>query len=370
MEALNLQSHTPDEFVGKTITVDGRSYRIGPSFRVSDQGYAHYLTNEMSGLCLHILQIRPEYMSDPASTREVSKTKAQLTEKLRSQMRRESKTVEIPIINVVDANGGSFELHETSWGAFGFPEEPLGGASIDKAMSLADAEDYQSAIAELENLLVQHPHHTVALNNMGFCYGRLDNNPAALETLARAIEIEPNFAAYRGNQFLFALNCPRYRQGLMLFQQLKTKYPFLEDYDGYAIQAYLTCGTPKEALELVQQSTLPETQAEELLASITAAVEAKEQFTTLYPPGEGMFADGYPEGKEAVKELEALHARYDADPFIQANLGFALRSIGQYRRAAQLLMSATGGISDELVKVCWAKTKGRSPGSAGEAVTV
>src|SRR5947208_3338922 len=118
MEALNLKHHTADQFTGKSIVIHGRNYRIGARFRESDQGYAHFLFNELSGLCLNIGQIRREYRSNPVGALRASQEKAKQTASLRSDFRMKGEAVDIPFISVIEGNGGSFEVHEIAWGAF------------------------------------------------------------------------------------------------------------------------------------------------------------------------------------------------------------------------------------------------------------
>jgi len=89
-EALDLKRHRPEEFSGKTVTLDGRDYWIGG--RVENdpsQGYAHRLTNQLSGLCLHVIQIRSEYMQSPEHALATSLEKAEATAHLRAKCRSE-----------------------------------------------------------------------------------------------------------------------------------------------------------------------------------------------------------------------------------------------------------------------------------------
>jgi len=57
---------------------------------------------------------------------------------------------------------------------------------------------------------------------------------------------------------------------------------------------------------------------------------------------------------EAVSRLEQAHAIHGADPFLKANLGFALRATDQYQRAVELLISAGGTIPDKWMMFCYA----------------
>src|SRR6185295_4046468 len=99
-ELLDLKRHKPTEFSGKTVGLDGRDYRIGGRVRESNQGYAHRLTNQISGLCQHVIQIRPEYIQAPETALSASRQKAEATSSLRAGMRSKGNSVEIPPITV------------------------------------------------------------------------------------------------------------------------------------------------------------------------------------------------------------------------------------------------------------------------------
>ena len=165
---------------------------------------------------------------------------------------------------------------------------------------------------------------------------------------ARAIEIEPNYAKLRGQQIVIAFRATRRREALELFQELKARYPLLDDYDGFGIQAYLICGEPQQALDLLQHNTLPKQDAEQLLTVITNALEVKQQMEKL---GEAVEKSQINEA-DLRELLEELYKAYRTDPLIQANLGSALYRAGQYQRAAQLLLAAGGGIADGLTPYC------------------
>jgi len=236
-EALDLTRHTPEMFPGKSVTLDERDYRIGAHFRAGDQGYAHYLVNETSRLCMHIIQIRTTYLSDPAAALAASKTKEEVTARLRwSLADQPGKARSIPILTAREGHGGSFELHEIGPGLYG---ERAGDEQLAEANALVDKRDHPEAIAELRRLLDRYPTHTIALNNLTLSYASLGDHSAALQAITQAVDIEPNFALYRGNQICIALNCPSQRFGLNLFQQFRKRYPLVHDFDRDGIDAHL-----------------------------------------------------------------------------------------------------------------------------------
>lgn len=348
MEQLDLGRHTPEAFVGKSVTITGRDYTIGTRFQEGAEGYAHFLVNELSGLCVHIVQIRPEYQSNPSRALEASREKARVAAALRSNMLRNSQAVTIPFISVIEGNGGSFELHEILWGQFGHTEASSERESFELAVSHSEAGDKRSAVAVLTALLERQPNHALALALLAGVVSELNDPASARQMFARAVEIEPNYAKLRGQQIVIAFSSTRRREALDLFQELKARHPLLDDYDGYGIQAYLVCGEPQQALHLLQHNTLPKQDAEQLQTQVNYALEVKEQLVKL---GEAVEKSLINEA-DLREVLEALYAAYSTDPMIQANLGCALFRAGQYQRAAELLLAAGGGISDDLTIYC------------------
>lgn len=347
MEQLDLRRHTPEEFAGKAVSIGARNYTIGPKFG-GDEGHAHFLINEVSGLCLHVIQIGKEYLSNPPAALTASRERERDTAALRTNMQRNAQQITLPFFSVVEANGGSFELHETTWGAFGHRQDSPGREVIDLAVSQSEAGDQSSAIAVLRGLLQTHPNHSIALGLLAGVYCDFNDLASAEQMFARSIEIEPNYAKCRGQQIIGALRSSRRRRALELFQELKARYPQLVDYDGVGISAYLICGEPQHALQLLQKNTLPSQDGEQLLTQINYALAAKQQLSKL---GEAM-AQGLIGETDLLECLEELLKAYPADPLIQANLGCALYRSGEFRRAVELLIYAGGGLADELSMCC------------------
>jgi tetratricopeptide (TPR) repeat protein len=344
MEQLDLRRHMPEQFAGKSVTMSDRNYMIGPKFG-DDDGYAHFLINELSGLCLHFLRIGKEYRSNPSGTLAASREKARQTAPLRNNMLRNGAAITLPFMSVIEGNGGSFELHETTWGAFGHTEDSPGREAIDLALAQSQAGDQRSAVAVLTALLEKHPNHSVAIGFLGGVLCDMQEQASAEQMFARSIEIEPNYAKCLGQQIIVALRGIHRRRALDLFLELKARYPLLDDYDGVGISAHLICGEPEQALQLLQNNTLPSQDANQLLTQINCALEVKQLLAKL---GEGMVQGQIGEA-DLLGYLEDLYKAYPLDPLIQANLGCALYRSGQYQRACELLDSAGEGIADELL---------------------
>jgi len=352
MEALDLLRHTPDQFLGKRVTINDRNYRIGALFRDNDQGYSHFLVNEVSGLCLHILQVRKEYMSAPETAKQVSLIKSRASGGLRSEMRKEANPVDIPLITVVEANGGNFELHEISLGAFGSAEQKQEKATFKKVRELLKAKNFTLAKVELDNLLVEFPNHTLLLNNLASCYHSLDDMPAALDVISKTIVIEPNYMMYQANRMIISADSNQHRNALSYFRHLKSKYPQSDDYDYYGIHTYLRCGATDEANELLKTATLPKHQADELSKLVSNALVAEIQYKTL----ENDIRIRQSFTKKTLDNLAKIYPLYSTHPMILANLGFALYRDGNYGQAQQILRLAAEGIAEKWVVYCWANT--------------
>jgi len=352
-DALDLRHHSPEEFEGKSLTLDGREYVVGARMRTSDQGYAHRLINRLSGLCLHVIQIRCEYMRDPASAWTASKAKESMTAQLRDKLRAESSGDPVVLLTAHQGHGGSFELHEIPWGMFGEESASPADEPIKAASELANRGDHAAAVEMLQGALSRYPHHTVALNNLAASYDAQGHAVAALDAMTRAVEVEPNSTFFRGGQVALSLNCPRRREASVYFEEFERRYPHVHDYDYYGIHAYLRIGKPDRAREILLRGTLPASQVKTLETAVEAAVCARRDFAELDRRlAESHFADL--EQAATLRQLEEMHAGCDVDPLLQANLGFRLQAAGQYQRAVQLLLGAAGGIENKLVPCCHA----------------
>lgn len=354
-ETLDLRRHRPEEFSGKVVTVEGRNYLIGDCIRQGDQGHAHRLVNQLSGLCQHVIQIRPEYMQAPETALSCSRTKAKVTADLRAQLLRDGQSETFaPVITVREANGGSFEMHEVLWGAVEVAGTPAPGMfGMSEAGTLSSRGDHAGAAARLEQVLREHPHHTVALDHLAACHLLLGDHEKASAVRRRAVEIEPNHVHYRGVMVADAINAPRRFAAGALFDELRARYPHVRDFDWYGVHAYLRVGNPGKAREVLDLGAIPAPEAQALHETVTAAERAHAAYLALENEKLTGSQDG-PGIDEVIRVLEAALAAYPVAPYILANLGFTLRQAGEHERAGQLLMAAAGGIADRWVPFCWA----------------
>jgi tetratricopeptide (TPR) repeat protein len=337
------------------VVINGREYTIGANVRTSDdQGYAQRLVNRMSGLCLHMIQIRPEYRVAPDKALTISKEKESATALLCDAERVEGRAGVICPLTALQGCGGSFELHELPFGMFDHEAPPPASEAFDAAIVLGEKRDYQGAIAILERVVAEHPNHTAGLSNLAGYHIALGQYDEAMARIGRAVEIEPNYSAYWGSQLIIGVHCPARRQAAALYDDLKAAFPHVGDYDFYGIHAHLRIGQPGRAREILLGAKLSKDEAETLRETVEKAVQARSRYDALRSQ---LTAEGnrFPpeEQGELLSLLEALHATYEDDPDIQASLGFRLRAAGGYERASALLLRAASGIQYLAVQ-CWA----------------
>ena len=203
---LDLSKHRPQDFQGKSVTLNGRDYVLGAKVRDSDQGYAHRLNNTVTGLCLFLIQIRKEYATHPEQAWLASKEKQDITARMRNRSLIEGSTpLPIAVVSALQAHGGSFEVHETPWGMFGSDGDPPAAKEIPQALDHSARGDYATAIQILEGALLVHPHHTIALANLASAYEAQGHVVAALDAITKAVNSEPNYTNYLGAQVQMAV---------------------------------------------------------------------------------------------------------------------------------------------------------------------
>lgn len=348
MEPLDLTRHTPTEFEGKLLVLGGCNYVIGPLFRESSQGNSYILHNVVSRLSLHVVQIRNEYLRDPQAAREASQLKAEMTAKVRADMLRDKGEAPIGVMRAMDAASGTVELHEHPW-----QTDPQGDAIIRRATEHLEANRISAVLEELAPLLAANPNHTHALGTLAECFARAGDARQALSHIGRAIEIEPNFMRYRAHQMHHQLRARMPALALMALDLFRQDFPGERDVDLQGIHAHLLCGQPEQARELLVDAALPEEMRRELAVMLDAACEAAVGVRkTLHALDERSTA-GNLVTPELLGILEHARSRFPTDPFLNANLGFALRRAGRLREATGLLVEAAGAMHNAWMSHCW-----------------
>ncbi len=346
---LDLLRHSPAEFQGKTVTLEGREYQLGVRVREGDQGYAHLLYNQRSGLCMHVMQIRREYRSASAQALRASLEKELGTAALRDGLRAEGKPDEVVLLSVRRAHGGSFELHEIPWGSFPEDTALTARAEIAEADARSSRNDHAGAAQLLSRVVAQHPNHSIALHDLALCHARREEYNPALEAIERAVAVEPNLARSRGDQLAIQLHSPLRQPAPKLYQELERLYPQVREYDHYGVYACLHVGDPARARNILSKGgTGPE-----LAALVDKALLARQRYEELDRRlAQSRFRDPAP--PQRLQEIKELHALCPTDPDIRAALGFTLRETGDERAAVPMLGDATCGIASRWKPHCWA----------------
>ena len=364
-EPLDLGRHRPEEFTGKTVTIEGREYQIAALIRQSANGYLHQLINRLSGLCLHAIQIRPEYVTSPESAREISLEKAKSEKAFRAAAKSTNPSIAVSFLTVKDAHGGSFEVHEYHDGRgwlFGKELSQLAQEDIRESHTFIKNANYEEAMTRLQRTLKQYPNHTQALHLLALCQCAENAFPAAEITCAKIIEIEPNLAFYRAMHINVALKGNRRFNAARFFDDLRERYPNLSDFNVVGAHAYLAIGEPERAKALLESTKISLQEEAELRSTVDAAIDAtkryllidKSRFALIERKKTGQPTQSTVVDKDLLDLLGKMNASYPVNPFIQANLGFALRAVGDNKRAVELIISGSGGLPDKLVPLCWA----------------
>jgi tetratricopeptide (TPR) repeat protein len=353
MEILDLSRHGPEQLTGKRVTLRGRSYRLGERFRESSQGYAHLLFNEVSGLCLHLLQIRISYRADPAAANEGSRQKERLTAQLRAGMLASGQDASvIPVVSCHDIRGGTAELHEVGHALAPLPSSDVLGLAAE----LVQRGDAPQALAELTAYLSQHPDDTVVLERAALLHLDGQRYNEAIGAARRAIETEPNLAQYRGTAMLVGFGVPAARAGIRELEKLRILYREVHDYDEAAIRGLLHCGEPEMAADVLKNAPLPVDRRATLKQNVDHALAQKTQANLEADKvGRRIKRDAAAALDPAVLQaVRAASERYPADARLRANLGLLLRAQGEYSQAATYLLQAAATIDSPWPPTCWA----------------
>ena len=337
MEALDLRRHAPSEYAGKVVTVNGCTYKIGPHIATGSKYIVHPLINQRSGLNLHVIKVRKTFFADPNAARAESLATAEGMAGLRHHLllSYDPKPC-IPFVIVVEGHSGTFEVHESvdqRFHAASFPANDMGLAKA--CIETGDAAEERAAC---EEVLARESCHTLALNNLAFALGRLGDAHRAYDALKRAVEIEPNYPMYLANRANMAMHAGYPWLATQHFIELQQRFPGLHDYDERGIEIFLHQGRPDLALQLVERAPVDDARREELDGRVTSAVEAKADAVRLMQKAEHHLV----REKNAAKCLESMagaYSRYPNDFAIAMNYAFALRRVGDFARAVELLLA-------------------------------
>lgn len=343
MSTLDLSHDAPEQFEGKSIVLCGREYVVGPRWRETSQGYAHWLRNSLSGLSLHVLQIRREYLKHPTEARGASHEKAQLSSQLRAASAKDG-PVTAALMRALDVCNGTIEMHE--WPMGDGHEEPR----LKLAREHASASRWQDSLQLLGEHLAIWPFDSYAHALRGTLYVECRDFSAAHHAFSEAIEIEPNFSDYDIRRLVAAVQSPSPFAALSLYDDFKSRFPEAHDGDEAAIHAFLRCGKSEQAHELLSNASIRKEARDALTPRVAQARSATAALRTLSAQWDG-------KGKRPDNPLSRLSAAWEAypdDPYLNVNLAFALLSGGDPERAGQLLAQSIGCLDSRYAALCMA----------------
>lgn len=347
MDVLDLRRHQPADLAGKVLTMGGRDYEVGPLFRQSDQGFAHPLVNRISGLTHMVAQFRPSYLSAPEVALHAARTKQSVNADLRWHLQNQQPPVATPVVTCIEANGGSFELHE-----IGYSPGPDTSVSERTAIQLRAQGRHGAALAILRELLALRPDHTEAMIEMARCHQAMNQPALALPLFERAVSIEPNYWLYRVGRMSALQSVGEQRLALDAFIALHANRPHVNEAHLPGAHAALCCGEPDRALDVLARTVVVGKDADALREKAKQAAASRQLAqqhlsTHGWTPQHADF-----EGADYLGHLEQALKLYTDDPVVRANLGFALQERGQFDPALKLLIHSAVTIERRFAGWC------------------
>ncbi|GAA1554119.1 hypothetical protein GCM10009789_04450 [Kribbella sancticallisti] len=212
MEPLNLLEHDPEEYAGKSLSINGIEYELGDLVGSGMSKMVYLLRNRRSGLVLHVLAI----YRDPELSRQ------ELTNELAAKgVADVLGGLAVPNLMEVPLAGGIAHLQEY----FGpFEKEP--GPRLLAAERLLGEERWEEAADLLTAFLVERPDHTVALNNRAYALGRCARREEAFESIEAAVEIESNYLPYLQTYLQFAVALEQFEPAVDAYLAIKERFPY------------------------------------------------------------------------------------------------------------------------------------------------
>lgn len=267
MELLDLNSHAPEEYEGKIVGCNGCPYVIGSNLGLGAERTAHKLINVQSMLCLHVIKL----WHDNEESEYAVKTHARAI----SVLRRDSELREvIPVSLYFRGHGGFFELQR-------FINESGETDAVSNYVREADHfmnnADYARAIPVYQRAVDSFPSHTIILHKLAACQAGLHDYREAYRTEGRVVETEPNYIPYRGAQITFAVKSGDLQQGMNLFAEMKSLFPYVPDYDELGMSLYLACGKPQEAEQLSAAGRLSDSEMKKVQEAKNVVRAAKDR---------------------------------------------------------------------------------------------
>ncbi|WP_028064688.1 tetratricopeptide repeat protein [Solirubrobacter soli] len=393
-EPLDLAVHDPEQWEGKYIDVGGARYTIGHEIGAGSSKIVHRLVNDRSGLLELALKIwRDPSAAGPGGAESVRRLYGSLgmsttipsevtfwahggclqlqeffgnsnTNPVVSKLLDDALELLLSAQAVEPRGGGQLKLSrarapfrrqtlgtlslvDLEWGDpagnrldeyrtnnFESGGRPLRSLTRRLRERLGGTSVLAQAMACYQAVLRENPEHSEALHNAaGICAVAGDIEQATdLET--RVVVIEPNYLPYLQACTYYASAAGLPRRALLAFEQARHKFPYDHDQDGLACEAYLQCGEPERAAELLDAAVAAADEA--LRGSVAAAVRGHEAARELLVLG----CRGLDEGDTGAsrRAVEQASRQAPADLLVRATMALFTRADGDPAAALDELL--------------------------------
>jgi tetratricopeptide (TPR) repeat protein len=308
---LDLDRHSPDEYEGKSVFVNGTAYRVAGFVGQGADKIVHRLVNVRSGLTYHVIKV---YRDQALADRYIDERRAGYAQS--KQYFAES----VPDYIVMYAHNGWFELQD-SVGLLRIDDpNPETGEEFDAARAAAERQDADAALAHLDDVLRINPFHTQALVESSEILIEQGNPVEALARYYRALSIEPNFCGFYKSlmQLTYQLGMPFLT--LDAEREMKRHFPYQEEMAEITAAALLACGEPQEAIDVLtscRRKDIDQELASKVRAAATALLDARRRAQNHWATaGEAVVAN---QPEEAAQALRAALGENPGDPWLLAN---------------------------------------------------
>jgi hypothetical protein len=335
MEALDLSIHDRDEYEGKFFDCNGCRYIVGEFIGSGVERIVHRAINERSSLSLLVVKILKWARPRGEYTRTLSVLRAS--------------TKLAPVITVTvecEVPGGLVELQRNAMS----PLEGDRAAEHVRAGFDALKEDPVDARRCFETALHINPAHSAALYGLAHALWRADDTAAASQAIESAVQIEPNILDSWDTYIRLAAVRGLTAQALQLYRRASKLFEHVHDLDELGATLYLQAGDPEAARNCVATAIVTDEQRESLVKDVDAAAAVRESALALAATARPHVMAG--EWATAAHILLDAQRRYNADPALTMNAGFATARGGDPEVAAALLIHATSVVRDAFLPVC------------------
>jgi len=318
MEALNLSNHRGAAVIGKTITLQGATYRVD-TLPGAPAGAPYVLLNLRTAIAL----LRARFMLD---------------EDAPAPPEAGAWVVAVPGGRaVLSLHGGPFE-----------PDAPW-SPTFQEAYRVRAEGRLAEAEALIRRVLAQHPTHVLALNHLSGTLLEQNRFSDALPVATSIVQLEPNYPGF-ANNYIRLVTQFSLAGALSIFQRCHPAFAPNPELDELGATLLLELGEPAQALALLDEAL------DEPLDSLRAeAVEQCASHARAAPLLEEAQRRLIANRTDGVLDLyERALAAHPRDPYTLANLALARSRAGRHEDAAGMLLLARVRLAEPLNTLCTA----------------